>query len=86
MNKNNNNMKLRIHVPDNDVLNSIPNLEDHGATKLFDFSAPNDFSTRSVWEILDEDKFNALTKDTNLNFYLIDEQRFNDFEKMKITS
>lgn len=77
---------MKIHITDNKILKKIGNLEQHGAVKLFDFQAPNDFATRSIWEIVDKDKFEAARKvnEKEFLFFLANEEMVKGFEKYKI--
>jgi hypothetical protein len=80
---------MKIHIPDNKILKKI-NLEQHGAVKLFDFQIPNDFPndfpTRSIWEVVDKDKFEAARKvnEKEFLFFLTNEEMVKGFEKYKI--
>lgn len=81
---------MKIHIPNNKILESILDLEQHGAVKLFDFQVPNDFpndfATRSIWEVVDRDKFEDARKvnQSEFLFFIATEQMVKDFERWKI--
>jgi hypothetical protein len=79
-------MRYHIHIPDNKILESILNLQENGAVKLFDFQAPHEDATRSIWEVVDKDKFEAARKvnEKEFLFFLANEEMVKGFEKYKI--
>lgn len=76
---------MHIHIPNRHQENLLK-LEDYGAVKLFDFQCPNDFDTRSIWKIIDRDKFEEgrKKKESEFIFFLANEEMVKGFEKFKI--
>lgn len=75
---------MKIYITDNNKLNNIPSLEENGAVKLFNFGGPNDFATRSIWEVQDIDKFDKFCYTHNFHYLIAEEEKLEQYEKMKI--